>query len=283
MKKKPLVWVNCLVKNEERWIWYSLQSILPFVDKVIVWDTGSTDRTREVIKTIKSKKISFKDMKDMGNVNQENYGKTRQQMLENTKSDWVLILDGDEVWPKDSLVLLFKEIKEAEKKIESFCVRPINFVGDVNFIHPETFSGQTPHSPPAMGLKGFFSTRIFKRNIPGLHIKGPYGQEAFYDKNNITLREREKHVKYLPDIYYWHLSYLPRSSSKEKDNQVMMRQKKRKYEIGIKKPGWIKIPEVFYLKRPKIIADPFYKMNKLEYLKALLQTPLKKIKRFFHL
>lgn len=276
MKNKNIIWVNCLVKNEERWIWYALQSVLSYVDRIIVWDSGSTDKTQGIIKTINSPKIEFKEI---GEVNKEDYGKVRQEMLLKTKSDWVLILDGDEIWPKDSLTGLIKEINFAFKTIESFCVRPINFVGDIRYIHAETLSGQTPHG--IQGLKGFFSTRVFRRDIPGLHINGPYGKESFFDSRDTTLRERTEKVKYLPKIYYWHMSYLPRSSSKSQDKEVMMRDKKRKYEIGMPRPSWIKIPEVFYLKRPFMVPDPFYKMTTGEYLKALVQTPLKRLKRRF--
>ncbi len=274
MKKKPSIWVNCLIKNEERWLWYGINSVLPYVDKILVWDTGSTDKTVEIIKAIKNKKISFKEI---GEVSKNEYGQVRQEMLEQTKSDWVWILDGDEVWPQESAIQLTKEIKGASGKIDSFCVRPINFVGDFRFIHPETFIGQTPNGPK--GLKGFFSTRVFKRSIPGLHVKHGYGQEAFFDEKGITLRKRKGKIKYLSKAYYWHLSYLPRSSDRRKDRQVMMRARKRKYELGMKRPSWVKIPEVFYLKRPKIVPSSLYKMSSWEYLKAFIQTPLKEIKR----
>jgi len=274
MDRKILVWVNCLVKNEQQWVWYALNSVLPFVDKVLVWDSGSTDKTAAIIKTIKSKKIDFKQI---GAVSKKEYGKIRQRMLDKTKSDWVWIVDGDEIWPEKPALQLIKEVKKAPSFIDSFCVRPINFVGDIRFIHPETFSGQTPHGP--QGLKGFFSTRMFRRNITGLHIAGPYGQESFYAEKGLTLRQRKKHVKYLPKVYYWHLSYLPRSASRQKDKQVMMRKRKRKYEIGLKKPVWLETPQVFYQPRPAMVPDPFYQMNKWEYFKALSQTPLKKIKR----
>ena len=42
--------VHCIVKNEERWIWYSLMSVLEHSDKIIVYDTGSSDKTIEIIK-----------------------------------------------------------------------------------------------------------------------------------------------------------------------------------------------------------------------------------------
>ena len=54
--------VHCLVANEERFVWYALQSVLPYVDQVMVWDTGSTDKTVEIIKAIKSPKIIFKEL-----------------------------------------------------------------------------------------------------------------------------------------------------------------------------------------------------------------------------
>ena len=52
-----------LVKNEERFLWYAINSILPFVDKIMIWDTGSTDKTVEILKLITSPKISFKEVR----------------------------------------------------------------------------------------------------------------------------------------------------------------------------------------------------------------------------
>jgi glycosyltransferase involved in cell wall biosynthesis len=275
MNTKYRVWVNMMVKNEERWIWYALMAVLPLIDKALVWDTGSTDKTVEIIKTIKDKKIDFYQA---GSVNKKTFSQLRQKMLQQTKSDWVLNVAGDEIWPNKPLKKLIKEINKAPESIQTFCVRPINFVGDIRFVHPETFIGQTPLAPK--GITGFFSSRVFRRNISGLHISGQYGQEGFYDGQGITIRERQKHVKYLEDIYYWHMTYLPRSSSRNKDKQVMMRGKKRKFEIGLKRPDWIKVPEVFYKTRPDFVPDPFYKMNSWEYTKALIQTPLKRVRRW---
>ncbi|PIS09181.1 hypothetical protein COT75_02890 [Candidatus Beckwithbacteria bacterium CG10_big_fil_rev_8_21_14_0_10_34_10] len=274
MRKKPLIWVNCLVKNEERWIWYALNSVLPLVDKILVWDTGSTDKTVEIIKLIKSRKIEFKQV---GKVSQEDYGKVRNQMLKQTKADWIWILDGDEIWPETSLKKLLQKIKNVPDNIYSLCVRPINFVGDIRYLHPETFIGKTPHGP--IGVKGFFSNRLFRGNIKGLYAAGPYGKEGFYEQNKKTLVKNRDRNKYLTDVYYWHMSYLPRSAVLKKDREVMMRKRKRKYEIGIKRPDWIAVPEVFYKSRPKSVPSPFYKMPFFHYLIAVGQTPLKKLKR----
>jgi glycosyltransferase involved in cell wall biosynthesis len=49
--------VHMVVKNEDQWIWYSIQSVLQYVDKILITDTGSTDHTVEIIKSIKSPKL----------------------------------------------------------------------------------------------------------------------------------------------------------------------------------------------------------------------------------
>ena len=53
MKK---IWAHTLVKNEERFIWFSVMSVIVNVDKVLIWDTGSTDDTVKIIQKIKSHK-----------------------------------------------------------------------------------------------------------------------------------------------------------------------------------------------------------------------------------
>jgi len=86
--------VHCVVKNEERWIWFALKSILDIADKILVYDTGSSDRTVDIIKTIKSKKIFFEEK---GEVDAKGLAQFRREQLIRTKKEWFLILDGDEI------------------------------------------------------------------------------------------------------------------------------------------------------------------------------------------
>ena len=104
---------HCLVKNEENWIWYSLMSILDYVDEIMVWDTGSTDKT-EIIKSIKNSKIKFKQV-IQNNVFE--FTKLRNEMLDETKTDWLMILDGDEIWPQQTIKNTTKLIKSNKIQI----------------------------------------------------------------------------------------------------------------------------------------------------------------------
>ena len=47
------IWAHTLVKNEEKFVWYSVMSIISHVEKVLLWDTGSTDNTPEILKELK--------------------------------------------------------------------------------------------------------------------------------------------------------------------------------------------------------------------------------------
>lgn len=39
-----------MVRNEEYWIWYSLTSVYPHVDEILVFDNGSEDRTVDIVR-----------------------------------------------------------------------------------------------------------------------------------------------------------------------------------------------------------------------------------------
>ena len=97
------VTVHTIVQNEEKYLWFSVMSIIDFVDEVFIWDTGSTDNTVPIIKEIKKlypNKIYFKEV---GMVDPDKFTSIRQEMLRETTSDWLMIVDGDEVWWNDRI------------------------------------------------------------------------------------------------------------------------------------------------------------------------------------
>ena len=72
---KKRVWGNTIVKNEGRYIFFSLMSVIDFLDRILVWDTGSSDDTIKIIKHIQ-KKYPKKLIFYLGN------GKNLKQALE---------------------------------------------------------------------------------------------------------------------------------------------------------------------------------------------------------
>ena len=259
------VWVNTITNNEENFLWFAVMSVIKYVDKILVYDTGSTDKSVEIIKIIQelyNDKIIFKEV---GRVSKDKFPKLRQKMLEESKSDWILVLDGDEIWWEDSIRKLTEEIEKKGKKIEGIVVPFVVPVGDIYHLQ-EDKAGQYRY----LGLKGHYSLRAINKRIPGLHIDWPYGKETYLDEDNKPIQERDGII--FLDAPYLHVTHLKRSNSKREYNKF-------KYELGERVSREFKFPEILYKDYPQIITSPWAKIPQHIYLLASLLTPLRKIKR----
>jgi len=266
------IWVHTIVKNEEKFIWYAIASVVEYVDKILVWDTGSSDATTRIIETAGSifeDKIEFRKL---GEVSAEEMSSLRQDMLEKTSADWVINLDGDEVWWDDSISSLTKLILEKGKKLESVVVKTVNPVGDIYHFLQES-AGKYEIS----GKKGHFNLRAFSTKTPGLNVSGVYPKEAYCDGSGKSLQEKNP---YLLDVPYMHLTHLRRSSF---GGNVLGRQHKFKYELGESFPLDYFFPEVFFRPTPPKVETPWDKISTKYLAKALLATPLKRLKRSLEL
>ncbi|MFC5530761.1 glycosyltransferase [Cohnella yongneupensis] len=78
-----------IVKNEERCIERCLNSIQSAVDEIIVVDSGSTDRTLDIIRSYSNVKLYQVEWKD-------DFAALRNEALSRVTSEWVFWLDADE-------------------------------------------------------------------------------------------------------------------------------------------------------------------------------------------
>lgn len=250
------VTVHSLVANEDQFIWFALMSVLPFVDKILIYDTGSTDKTVEIIKSIKSPKIIFEEK---GKVSPSELVKLRNEQIQRTKTNFFMILDGDEIWPKDNIKKFLSDLKNLPaEKIAIYC-RTRNAVGDIYHYLPESAGNYKFQEK-----KGHFTMRAF-RNISGLAVEGIYPLET-YKINGKSLNDWDEKL-YFSDTWYLHATHLRRSSSSQKISGF----RARKIETGIlfKKE---EIPEVFLNNLPA-------KRSLVYEIIAGVLTPLKEIKR----
>ncbi|NAZ86317.1 glycosyltransferase [Kineococcus indalonis] len=78
-----------IVKDEEDVLAASLEALAPFVDEIVVYDTGSTDRTREVAREHGARVVEgYWD---------DDFGAARNRALEHCAGTWVVSVDADEV------------------------------------------------------------------------------------------------------------------------------------------------------------------------------------------
>ncbi len=115
MKDKPTISACMIVKNEEKLLPQCLESIKDFVDKIIIVDTGSTDRTIEIAKSYGAKIFHHPWEND--------FSKHRNQSISYATGDWIFVLDGDEEviqWDDHLLTILHnKDIDSVHVKVEN--------------------------------------------------------------------------------------------------------------------------------------------------------------------
>mgnify|MGYP003112734894 FL=1 len=96
MSKRPSVTLCMIVKNEEHIITECLESVCKYIDRYDITDTGSTDKTKEVIKKFFDEKGISGQVHEM---EWQGFGKSRTQSLENAaKSDaeYAWVIDADD-------------------------------------------------------------------------------------------------------------------------------------------------------------------------------------------
>lgn len=123
MSKKGSISLCIIAKNEESNIARCIGSCEHIVDEIIVVDTGSTDNTVKIAKSLGAKVII--DPWD------NNFSKARNRAVDEATSEWILYLDCDEALDFDDgfklkETLSSENIKEGQN--EGFCLNLINVV-----------------------------------------------------------------------------------------------------------------------------------------------------------
>ena len=87
MDKKYSLSVTIITKNEADRITRCLESIKDLADEIIVFDSGSTDTTLDIVRQYTDK---------IWQTDWPGYGKQKQRALEQASGDWLLAIDADE-------------------------------------------------------------------------------------------------------------------------------------------------------------------------------------------
>lgn len=121
----PTICAMICLKNEEEGIEETLNDLIQWVDYIVVFNDGSTDRSSEIIRQY-PKVVDVFDSPPKGNVRTE--AKDRKKLYEMAKAtgaDWILAIDSDEVFENSMKWQVFDLVSDPD--INLYYAHQINF------------------------------------------------------------------------------------------------------------------------------------------------------------
>ena len=114
LPKYPLVSVIMNCHNSQKYLKQSISSVINQSYKnweIILWDNKSTDKSREIVKSFKNKKIKYFFSKKLTKL-----GKARNLAVKKAKGKYVAFIDTDDTWPKNKLKIQMNFLKKISLK-----------------------------------------------------------------------------------------------------------------------------------------------------------------------
>ncbi|NBD26707.1 tetratricopeptide repeat-containing glycosyltransferase family 2 protein [Paenibacillus glycinis] len=130
-----------IVKNEEKVIERCLSSIKEYVDEIIIIDTGSTDRTREIASAFTNHIYDFEWIND--------FAAARNEGIRRATSQWIFVIDADEYFPPAEAAA-FRRFLEQELPAEGvvYELSVVNLMGDSEQTSNAISTGEIPRLFP---------------------------------------------------------------------------------------------------------------------------------------
>ncbi|MFF2912226.1 glycosyltransferase [Paenibacillus sp. NPDC057934] len=182
--------VCMIVKDEEELLPRCLDSVTGIADEIIIVDTGSTDRTKQIAEEYSAKLYDYTWSND--------FAAARNESLRYASGKWILVLDADEYLAKEEYSL-WNDFFEKEKPLDylAYTLPVINFTGDKESDDEITTAPVTRLFP---NFKGIY----FERPIHEQLTRGKQG-ELFHKKITMNiyhtgyqtkrLNEKNKHER----------------------------------------------------------------------------------------
>jgi len=113
-----------LVKNDEYWLPFVLEASRGWFDRYVIYDIGSTDRTREIIHQFVESEKHKTDffIRMLPHVDPVVQGSFRNSMIAEARSDWNLILDADEIYTDEGFAAMHRETILLQRQYDEYGV-----------------------------------------------------------------------------------------------------------------------------------------------------------------
>jgi len=186
---KPTISLCVIARNEEEYLDGCLASVKGVVDEIVLLDTGSTDRTVEIARS-HGAAVHRSEWPD-------SYAEARNEALKHATSDWILVLDADELLDRDSKNLILRAVRGSEYDAYVLFFRNYVTAGK----NPEYFVHRTCRlfrNRPGYRYVG----RVHERIVSSIEDSGGKVGEIeamihHFGYRPDVMEDREKHQKYV--------------------------------------------------------------------------------------
>ncbi|MDP3733683.1 MAG: polysaccharide deacetylase family protein [Nanoarchaeota archaeon] len=222
--RKQTLSVCMIVKNEEAYLAQCLSSVQGLADEIIIVDTGSTDRTKEIAVEFTEKIFQFSWCDD--------FAAARNESLKQATGDWILILDADEVLNQDQFPLLQQALYN--KDTAGYRLLTQNYSNDSSISGWMPVQEKNMYAQTAQGWYPSVKVRLFRRQ------KEHYFIGRVHEMVDETIQNNAGKMAFL-DVPVHHYGTLRETAAKTQTYLELSKQKvtanpmnaKAYYELGI--------------------------------------------------
>lgn len=140
---KNQITTQTLTKNCDEFIREALLSVKDYVKKMVVYDTGSTDKTIPIIEKLIKEGLNIEfvkrgPFKGSGKAGIPELTAIRNEIIDNCRTEWMMIVDEDEIYTKE----IFEELYEVltDKTIMAVVIPFYSFIDRHTILKPGAFS-----------------------------------------------------------------------------------------------------------------------------------------------
>jgi tetratricopeptide (TPR) repeat protein len=151
--KKVPVSLCMIIKDEEKCLARCLASVKPIVDEMIVVDTGSADRSKDIAITLGAQVYDYDWEND--------FAAARNFSISKAAGEWILILDGDEVISPLDYDHFKKIVTKKPKAPVAYSITTRNYNKLANIVGWMPNDGQYPDEEAAIGWLPSEKARLF--------------------------------------------------------------------------------------------------------------------------
>lgn len=200
-----------IMKNESKVLRRCLESVRGLVNDVIICDTGSTDRSREI-----AKKAGCKVLSDPWH---DDFARPRNISIAAATGDWILIMDPDEIILRNHHAAI-KQLTRTQRYdaywLTTYNYGPRSYRMDYKFVGVDNDPlGKFPGYVPST------KTRFFRNGL-GIQFEGCYHELADWYIRRNKLRQGSSPIP----VHHWISEILQKSVEQKKAFYLKMGEKK---------------------------------------------------------